>query len=729
MKKTLMWIVLWLCSLSAAWALESPARTPLTPQQHQASTAKMVATLLSRYHYSAPPLDDALSVKVFDHYLESLDSERVLFLQRDVDLYSAARKRLDDAILAEDMRVPFALFNTYRDRQVERYTYSRQLLKAGFDFTEKETLDYDRKAADWPRTQEELRDLWRKRVKNDWLRLRLAGQKDDAIRTTLDKRYEGFLSRIDKTNASDVFQVFMDAYATAVDPHTNYLGPRASEEFDISMKLSLVGIGAVLQTRDEYTTIRELVPGGPAALSGKLKVGDRIVGVGQGTTAPVTEVLGWRLDDVVSQIRGKLDTVVVLDVLPGDAGLDGKRKLIQLTRKKISIEEQAARKTIIEVKEGASVRKIGVITLPSFYEDFEARRQGDKEFRSASRDVARLLGELKKDKVDGVVVDLRNNGGGSLRQAVEITGLFIDQGPVVQQRDAQGKVVVESDTRPGFAWSGPMAVLINRFSASASEIFAAAIQDYGRGVVLGEPSFGKGTVQTVVSLDQLLKSEKPVYGEVKLTVAEFFRVNGDTTQLRGVKPDIAFPVLSDIEHLGESSFDNALPAIQIKPASFAPAGELGGLIPDLRSRYQLRLGSDRALKRLNEDADEIAALRKRTTVSLNEAERRAERDAQEARQKQRAAEDARASGKAGAGKTATRGAAAVDPDDADDGLLDSERPAGQTRTDKAKKKREEPDVLLTESARILSDEVSLLKGDARLAAKVLPRAAVTAGNP
>lgn len=725
MKKVLLAWLLVVGFIAPALALEGTVKVPLAPQPTQAATAKMVATLLTRYHYTAPQLNDALSAKVFDRYLQTLDPEKLLFLQSDVDAFSAYRTKIDNAIASEDVRLPFTLYNSYRDRMLERFTYSRQILKSSFDFTTQETIEYDRKNSPWPRTMDEARDQWRKRVKNDWLRLKLAGQKDDAIRTTLDKRYEGYLSRIDKVNPNDVFQTFMDAYATAIDPHSNYLGPRASEEFDISMKLSLVGIGAVLQTREEYTTIRELVPGGPAALSGKLQVGDRIVGVGQGAGGAISEVLGWRLDDVVSQIRGALDSVVVLDVLPANAGPDAQHKRIQLTRKKISIEEQAAKKSVIEVKDARSVHKIGVITLPSFYEDFEARRVGDKSYKSASRDVERLLGELKKDKVEGVVIDLRNNGGGSLRQAVELTGLFIDQGPVVQQRDAKGQIGVEADTRPGYSWTGPLAVLINHFSASASEIFAAAIQDYGRGVIVGEPSFGKGTVQTVISLDQLLKSDKPVYGEVKFTVAEFFRVNGNTTQLRGVTPDVSYPLLSDVEHLGESSFDNALPASQIKPADFVPSGDLSGVLPTLRTRHEGRMATERALKRIVEDANELTVMRKRTTISLNEAERRAERDAIEARIKKRAEEEAH---EGGAGKTA-KGKAAIDEDlqaSADDGLLDSERAPERGKPD-AKKTREKPDALLTESAHVLSDELDLFKENSRLAARALPKAALELG--
>jgi carboxyl-terminal processing protease len=467
------------------------------------------------------------------------------------------------------------------------------------------------------------------------------------------------------------------------------------------MRLSLVGIGAVLQDKDEYTTIRELVAGGPAAMSGKLKVGDRIVGVGQGTNATPVDVMGWRLDDTVALIRGTEDTVVVLDVLPVEAGPDGKHKSVTMIRKKISLDNQAAKKSIIEVKDGATTRRVGVISLPGFYQDFAARQNGDKNFKSATRDVSRLLDELKRDKVESVLMDLRNNGGGSLDEAVELTGLFIDKGPVVQQRDSKGKVSVEKDTNSGQAWQGPLGVLINRGSASASEIFAAAIQDYGRGVVIGAKSFGKGTVQTVLSLDQLAKNDKPKFGDLKMTIAQFFRINGGTTQLRGVTPDISLPAMMDEEDFGESSYDNALPWTQIKAADYQPAGDLTAIMPALKVRHDLRISHDKDFQYLQEDISEFNAQRKKNQISLNEAERRKERLAQESRAKRRES-----------GTTAK----AVQ----DDGLQSNERNLDADLALENNRKNAK-DVLLTEAAHILSDEVGLLKVDSKLAASVLPK--------
>ncbi len=696
-----------LAPLQAALALE-PATTQLAPlvaAEHQTRAARIVATVLEHSHYKAQPLDDALSKKVFDHYIKALDPEKVFFVQADIDELSSARERLDDAIKSENLSTPFRIYDLYRQRIQDRYRYARQLIETKPDFGIDESFDYDRRDAAWAKTEGEIREYWRRRVKNDWLQLRIAGQKDDAIRTTLGKRYDGFLSRLKQVTANDAFQSFMDAYAGTLDPHTNYLGPRASEEFDISMRLSLVGIGAVLQVRDDYATIRELVPGGPAALSKKLAVGDRIVGVTQAGDATPTEVIGWRLDDVVALIRGKLDTPVTLNILPASAGMGGQQKQVVLVRKKVSIEAAAAKRAIIEVPAAGGKRKIGVITLPSFYEDFEARRSGNKSFRSAARDVARLIDELKSANVEGIVLDLRDNGGGSLQQVVELTGLFIDKGPVVQERTAQGNLRVDSDKQAGFAWSGPLAVLINHASASASEILAAAIQDYGRGLIIGETSFGKGTVQTVVSLDEAMKSEKPLYGEVKLTVAEFFRINGKSTQLQGVKPDLELPGFSDTAHFGEASFDNALPSESIAPADYRPIGNLAAVLPALRARLDTDRREDAAFKRTAENADILARLRTRNLLSLNERERQAERRLLNAR-------------------------FGADPADADaDVAAPRTKPARPRPTDKKPPRAtQDADTLLKESARILGEEIRLLQTDVALKAKVAPYAAVEAGR-
>jgi carboxyl-terminal processing protease len=713
---------------------EKVASTQMKPIAAQTQAALWASRVLGRYHYKALPLDDAMSEKIFDNYFETLDSEKLYFTQADIDRFAPMRTRFDDAINNEDLTQPFAIYNLYQQRFADRMNYARSLLKTKLDFTVDETLQLDREKAPWAKSEDEVRDLWRKRVKNDWLRLKLAGKEEKAIRETLDKRYENYITRMKKLNNEDVFQMFMNAYATAIEPHTNYLGPRSADNFDIAMRLSLEGIGAVLQSRDDYTVIREIVPGSPADKSGKLKVGDRIVGVAQGQGA-FTDVLGWRIDDVVQLVRGEKGSTVRLDVIPGDAGVDAKHVTVSMVRKKISMEEQAAKKSIIQVKENGVNRRIGIISLPTFYQDFEARRKGDKDFKSATRDVARILGELKKDKVDNVLIDLRNNGGGSLVEAVELTGLFIDKGPVVQQRTAEGRVEVENDTAAGLAWDGPMGVLINRGSASASEIFAAAIQDYGRGLVIGEPSFGKGTVQTLIDLDRFSQNDKVRYGELKMTIAQFFRINGGTTQLRGVTPDIKLPVTTDPDSFGESSFDNALPWVSIKPANYVPAGDLKELVAPLQKRHEARISKDKEFQDLREDIAEVMKLRKENAISLNEAVRRKERDSQDARVKLREARLAAAKGSvdepvaAPGGKEArskvpepTRPVKAVVAARSamrDDGLQGDERAlSAEIAAEKAAK--DAKDVLLQEAAHILADEAGMLKTDTRMASRTMP---------
>ncbi|NMN71193.1 carboxy terminal-processing peptidase [Rhizobium sp. 57MFTsu3.2] len=693
--------------LGAVLAIVQPAYADvasppvLHPQKQQAQAAQLSAQFLTRFSYKPIPLDDALSAKVLDRYIKSLDPDHMLFLQADIDKFMSERNEIDDSIKREDLKIPFAIFNVYEKRVVDRMNYARTLIKQDFDFGAKEDFSVLRDKEPWPQSEADSNELWRKRVKSDWLRLKLGGKADAAIRETLDKRYANTLERAYKYKSDDVFQSFMDAYTTSVDPHTDYFGATASADFDIAMKLSLVGIGAVLQERDDYTTIRELVPGGPAQLSGKLSVGDRITGVGQGKDGAIKDVMGTRLDEVVQLIRGKKGSVVRLDVLPADAGADATHRTISLVRDKISLEKQAASKTVLPAKVGDATRKVGVITLPAFYEDFEAKRKGDKDYKSATRDVAKLLGELEQEKVDSVLIDLRNNGGGSLDEAVDLTGLFIGKGPVVQQRGSDGKVAVRRADFKAPVWTGPVGVLINRGSASASEIFAAAIQDYGRGVIVGEPSFGKGTVQTVVDLDDMVRNSKPEFGELKVTIAQFFRINGGTTQLRGVTPDISLPGFSDPTSFGETSYDNALPWAQIKPANYTPANVVAASLPTLQSRHDARVESDPDFQRLLKDIADLKAQREKGVISLNEAERRKEAAAREERLKSQA-----------------QASDSEDPG-SDDGLQSNERSlSADIAMENARKNAK--DVLLNETAAILADEADL-QGKANTAAKLSGR--------
>lgn len=689
------------------------ASWPLTSTPSEAQAAQLSARFLTRFHYDAQPLDDAMSARIYKAYFKLLDSEKVFFTQADMAKFAPLKTQLDDAIWNQDLSAPFSVFNLYVQRAVERMTYARGLLKQGFDFSVDENYTFDREHADWPKDQAELDMLWRQRTKNDWLRLKLAGKNDDDIRKTLDKRYAGYIERVKQLDGQDAFQTFMTAYAETTDPHTDYLGPRAAENFDIQMKLSLEGIGAQLQARDDYTMIFTLVPGGPAIKSGKLKAGDRIVAVGQGDNGPLTDVIGWRLDDVVNRIRGKKDTTVRLEILPADAGLDGKHEIVTLVRKKVSIEDSAAKKKVVDIKDGDVTRKIGVIELPSFYSDFGARSEGDKDFKSATRDVAKLLGELKAAGVQGIVVDLRNNGGGSLAEANSLTGLFIDKGPVVQVRDSKGQVEVQGDDDAGMAWSGPLAVLVNRGTASASEIFAAAIQDYHRGLIVGEPTFGKGTVQNLVDLDRFSQgdSEKPQLGELKMTIQEFFRINGGSTQLKGVTPDIAFPKNGDDKDFGESTYDNALKWTQIAPANYQPVANLNAYLPRLLQMHDERVAKSSAWKLMLDELAQYKTMRAKTSISLNFATREVERKQQDAIQS-----DFRARHKAIDGTDASL---SDEQSSLDDGLNANERSLkSELKQEKDAKKAK--DVQLNETAHILFDAVGLIKADPKLAGEVLP---------
>lgn len=671
----------------------------LVPTSEQGEAADWVSKYLTRLHYASKPLDDAMSQQILRRYIESLDSEKVFFLKSDIDGFTERyADTLDDAIERRKLEPVYDVYRVYLKRLHERTDFARAVLKKGFDFTLDEDYAYDRKDADWAADGAELDEHWRQRVKNDWLRLKLADRKDDKIAETLDKRYRDFATRVDQLDRQDVFQSFLNAYAMAIEPHTNYLGPRASENFAISMRLSLEGIGAVLQRDGEFVVIRSVVEGGPAAMGGKVKVGDRIVAVGQAKDKHLTDVVGWRLEDVVDLIRGPKDTLVKLEVLAAESGIGGQTSVIEITRDKVKLEEQAAHKSVIETG-GSNPHRIGVIELPAFYLDFAARARGDSDYRSSTRDVRKLLSELEQENIDGVLIDLRNNGGGSLTEATELTGLFIDKGPVVQVRDGRGRVQVESDTDSGVVYEGPIAVLVNRASASASEIFAAAIQDYGRGLIIGEPTFGKGTVQQLVDLDYIANKDSAELGQLKLTMAQFFRIDGGSTQHKGVVPDLAFPVTLDASDYGESTFDNALPWTKIAAARYAPVGSFERLAPMLETRHEERIKHDPEFGFLQEDIEQYRDSRARKSISLNLAKREAERKADEKRIADRAA----ARGEADAKLVAKL----------DDGLNPGERGARDLENEADKEKK--TDVLLTEGARVLGDVIDLLHDNPRIA--------------
>jgi len=681
-----------------SWAGVQPADSlVLEPSIDQRYATNLATRFLTNWHYKDTRLDDEFSNVILDEYIDLLDPNKNYFLASDIASFERYRNSLDDALRHSDLVPAYDIFNTYVDRVRQRVAYSREVLKQPMDFTVDEYYEFDREDAPWATTVAELDELWRKRVKNDYLRLKLTDKDDAAIQETLEERYANLDRRINELKAEDVFQFFMNAFAQAIEPHTSYLSPRTSENFEISMKLSLEGIGALLGRESEYTTIASVVPGGPASLDGRLQAGDRITAVGQGLDGKMVDVIGWRVDDVVDLIRGPKDTVVRLEVLPEEVGVGGPSSVIDIVRNEVKLEEQAAKSSIIEVPvEGSDeMMKIGVIDLPVFYMDFNGRAQNLPDYRSSTRDVRRLISELEEQGIAGLVVDLRNNGGGSLLEATTLTGLFIDKGPVVQVRNSNGRISLEEDVDAGMAWEGPLAVLVNRYSASASEIFAAAIQDYGRGLIIGEPTFGKGTVQSLLDLDDYAPSDSPSMGQLKITMAQFFRVNGGSTQNRGVEPDIRFPSAGDPSEYGERSLQHALPWTTIDPARYKPAGDLSRMKAVASDRYQGRMDNDEEFSWLLADIEEYNVKSSETRVSLLESTAREEMAEQEAKKEERKA----AHGDA-------------DPLVASDDVLVevefdelAENPIADA--DEEEESEEGPDLLLREAARIVGDVAEL----------------------
>lgn len=621
------------CAKPTALAVTEIPLTALAPTAHQAALDKTIAELLSQHHYRKSKLDDDLSALILTAYLEDLDFGRAYFLASDITEFEKYRYSLDDALKKGDLQPAYEIFNVYLRRLNERTARIQNLLQQDFRFDVNETLETERKAVPWAKTVAELDEFWRKRLKHEMLTLIVSGKDRAAARDLLIKRYDNRLRQASSTSSDDVFQLYMNAVAQAFDPHTAYFSPRNTENFNIQMRLSLEGIGCVLRMDDEMVTVVELVAGGPADLSQQIKSGDRIVGVAQGDDEPWVDVVGWRLDDVVDRIRGRRGTVVRLKVLPGKVGALATEKNVRLVRDTIKLDKQAAKSEVKTLQMGDRTARIGVITIPAFYSDFESARRGDPNYRSTTRDVRRLLAELN-GKVDGLVLDLRTNGGGSLQEAVDLTGLFIKEGPVVQVRNANGNVEIEKNSDSEQAYGGPLAVLVDHASASASEIFAGAIQDYGRGLVIGDPTFGKGTVQTLVDLNRLTRNRDP-QGQLKLTIAKFYRINGSSTQHRGVRPDITIPSMMDSDEVGESSQKNALPWDEIAATRYRNDRALAGLTPELTRRHQARIATDADYQAFLRDLEFTRQQREKTTVSLLESQRRSEREQIETWQRDR----------------------------------------------------------------------------------------------
>ena len=608
-----------------AGAVEQAAAEPvevepqiLIPLEVHPRTSLTVVEQLRHNHYVKKPLDDAISSDVFDNYLDALDPGRAYFMAADVEKFEQYRYALDDALKHAQLEPAFEIFNRYQARIIERLQYLVDQAENGIaeiDFTTDEEIEIDREHSPWPADEAQMNDLWRKRLKAAVLAMRLNDKPAEEISELLTKRYKNRLKQALQTKSEDAFQVYVNAFATTYDPHTQYFSPRTSQNFNINMSLSLEGIGAVLKAEDDYTSVVRLVPAGPADKADNIDVADKIISVGQGEAGPLIDVVGWRLDDVGELIRGPKGSTVRLEIIPADSD-DDVSKVIAIERDSVQLEEQAAQAKLLTLNQGDAEFRVGVIEIPTFYVDFRAMQQGDPDARSTTKDVRNLITQLRQEEVDALIVDLRNNGGGSLQEADTLTGLFIESGPTVQVKAARRRANVYADTDDSVTWDGPMAVMVNRLSASASEIFAGAIQDYGRGIILGGQTFGKGTVQTLIPLNR---------GQLKITAAKFYRVSGQSTQHQGVLPDIAFPDLYDTDQIGESSLEDAMPWDMIQPAVYDASTTLAPMFTELQQRHENRVADnvDFAYFRALAEKGKEASLR--THVSLNEATRRAEK--------------------------------------------------------------------------------------------------------
>jgi len=612
-------------------ATATPDNHALMPEQRHEDIGELVTQFVQKSHYQHIAVDDDLSARVLDQYIESLDGNRMYLLASDVEYFQKYRYEMDDIVRSEPLDPAFEIFAVYQTRVRERLNFALSQLQTEPDFSVEDVYVFDRSEAPWATTTAELDEIWRQRVKNDALNLRLEDETWEKTQEVLTSRYKGFLRRLDQVNSDDVFERFMNAFAHTLDPHSSYLSPRNSEEYRIQMSLSYFGIGASLQTEDDFVKISGIIPGGPAAIDGKLKPDDRITGVAQGADGEFVDVIGWRLDDVVELIRGPAESVVRLEIIPANALPGSPKKVIDLTRGQVKLEEQAAKSEVLKIQRDGREWSIGVIDVPSFYRDYRALSNGDKDYTSTTKDVKRLIEELEEEGIDGLVIDLRGNGGGHLTEATALSGLFINNGPVVQLRNANGRIsrLDDPDPRSHVAYNGPLAVLVDRYSASASEIFAAAIQDYERGVIVGQQTFGKGTVQNLYSLDQYLRPEGDKgYGQLTLTIGKYYRVTGESTQHRGVDPDIELPSGIDTTIVGESVRDSALPWDTVQTTRFRPGKPLDGTIQSLTVTYAERSKDDPNYRYQMEAIEDAQEMRDMTSVSLNMEERRAERAAE-----------------------------------------------------------------------------------------------------
>ena len=678
-----------LCSLSLpAWSLIESSDT-------QRETMIELIDQLEQRHYAKHRYDDELSSLHLDSYIESMDRAKMFFIAADLAEFEKYRTAMDEQLHEGNLEAGYVIFNRFQQRLESRLEEVIETLPdqvANMDFTVDETFPLELDEWAWAETPEELDDRWRRRVKNEALSLKLADKPQEEIAPTLEKRYKNQLKRVRQYNSQDVFQIYANALTELYDPHTNYLSPRRSENFNINMSLSLEGIGAVLQQEDEYTKVARLVAKGPADKQGELQPSDKIVAVGQGEDGPMEDVIGWRLDEVVELIRGPKDSTVRLQVIPAKSKASDEQKVVTIVRNKVKLEEQSAQKRILEIPDGDKTIKVGVIDIPAFYIDFDAMRRGDEEYKSTTRDVKILLQELQDEGVEGIVVDLRNNGGGSLQEANELTGLFIEYGPTVQIRHSSRRVWRDGKRLKTNYYDGPLVVLINRLSASASEIFAGAIQDYSRGLIVGDRSFGKGTVQTLIPLTE---------GQLKITESKFYRISGDSTQHRGVVPDLEFPSIYDAEEIGESSLDHALNWDQINPVRHHRYNDLTTVVPRVTASYVERSAGNPDFVYLEEQVELARASSEITEVPLNEIARIALRESQE--QKALLIENKRRKAKG------EEPLASLDEEEEVEEELEASESedADLVAEEEAEAEAEEPDVLLSEAGNVLVDMLLL----------------------
>lgn len=617
-------------------ALDLPGSEILKPEKQHGLSGQIIAKLLSRYHYNHMKIDDAVSSETLDLYIENLDPNKMYFLASDIAKFEKYRYVFDDHIKSGNVDAAYLIFNNRTERVYERIDYVMRRLEQPFDFTINELFKHDREYANWAQTTQELDELWRHRIKHEALDLKLAGKDWPGIQKTLKSKYSNFKRRVNQNNSEDVFKAYINSLSETFDPHTSYFSPISAENFGIDMSLSLEGIGAQLTTEDEYTKVVRIIAGGPADRSKQIWANDKIVGVAQDINGEMLDVVGMRLDDVVQKIRGKKGSIVRLELIPANSPAGSGTKEITLVRDKIILQEKAAKSDTVDFFHEGVNYKLGIITIPSFYIDFEGQKRKDPNYKSTTRDVRRIIKELQGAEVDGIVIDLRRNGGGSLQEAIELTGLFIDEGPVVQVKDLRGSKRIEYDPDPALDYDGPLAVIVDRFSASASEIFSAAIQDYGRGIILGGQTFGKGTVQNLLHLDRFINSDTEKFGQLKVTIAKFYRITGGTTQHRGVIPDVSFPSIYNYwDGIGENKQLHALPWDEISPAMFKLHDQVSRYVAELRLNSNKRTAKDREFQYIVEDIERHQEEKEKGSVSLKESDRKALRIISEDRQFER----------------------------------------------------------------------------------------------